>query len=1114
MSTIPLKLEDFQQLADSNNILFDRLPITDDVGSLLYTCDDIRLEANELLNKDNINNCFEKIYSNLTYILSRSFTINNNIPKSFLGLQPIDDNRFGNATGITVFESDNDIDVIGFVSSSNSIGILSGYYIDYGCDNINGGCFTLDGVELTIPALTALAKTHNKSTVLHVNSTGEFAGDVIGAYDGSGLQPDICGSCVDEIVFKALVIGEDSTQSNVMSNTDDFKFSNISTIASDSSTNLLFVLDTVMTTIYIYDTTGYLNDDDIYIKRVPAGRILVDQIGGVEDTILDDPKSIAVEDGKLYVFESGSETKSCTVKIFNTSTLALVDTIALDDTVNDSMVSGFAGINMLYSIIKLSTSNSYKINTYNLTTGETSNFTTPYIRGEIPLQFQIGISNPNIAYLLTTKNIYKFHITKLYIPTGKFDFSSVPKSSLDGDDIFNCFYIKEYYGEPDTDELFVTVKNKSTLLRFIDSNNYIKILHDNFEDNMYGFSSVKIGQDEYVNAFTYNNAIRKTLSDHITVINNIRGKFVSDEAVSDQYGFNYISTQETLGKAGILDTINDIKLNTRIGSNEFILTSVVNRCIDNICKMQTTLLKLVEFDPDTDLENIYVEFDRKNITKKNRDLPIEKPIITEPEPSPEPEPTPGVTPVPDYDELIEGVDNIKFSRLLIWWDFCDLPYKNILTPIGENWPEPNPFMEFYGSTAVKDHYRPNYKSFAAANPDMAWTYLTPKQLQDQRGIKSRPSTLHPLEYFSLASTFTNDHHMKYSDFWMVEDRVEFDIDSNISYYIAEFVEGDDLQIASNFKTFLKSRIMPDDLPSNLWFVDGPVTTKNKTTKCTLTKDINTLKLSNEPIFDVDGSAKLRTHHYSDVSVHVVSRTSYNSAWTTAETTPYISNGDQRPDESSLFLFLSFPFVSLKGDHDKNENWLAEKILHDPELPEADIFIEHFRAEPDGSLDGDTRVATHLSDIFKTSIDDVSIHHNYGKDDRTAEQQLIYNRLLYGPDFTDIYDQNEGDTLGQIGARNNWTGQPYNLDPTKMGEHPLGTDGRYPKSNTTYCYNNNWDDDGDTIDVNCRIAQFSWMALWGFIPQISKDKATALRFVDHLGIIGSHAGPFEYEVTYK
>ena len=610
MATInmPLKSAHLRTFAEENNITFNRLPVVDDIGSLPYSCYDIKLKANELINKDNINICFKKIYTNLIYLVSRSFTINDNIPEAFLGLQPITGPRFKDANSFCLFDGDNNIDVTGFVSSPTSVGILSGYYINYQCSNINGGCFKIGGSELTTSAMTALATTHNQSTVLLTNDGGSLTtNEFNGSYNGVEFTPDVCGTCNDEIIFKALVIDNDPVQSNVLSNTNDLKFSRISTIESDSSSNLMFVLDSGASIIYAYDTTGYLTRDDIYIKKAPMGRILVSQIGGTNNTILDKPEGLSVVNNKLYVFESGSEVSSVSVKVFKTPELTHIETISLDNTVNATAIDGAVTSSKIYTVVQ-TPDRWYNIVTRDITSGADTTtkltFITPGV--ETPRQFKIGVVNPDIAYLLTDKNIYKFHLDKLYLPCGSFDFTD---AALPGDYTLNTFYVKQYVDSLDQDELFVTVQDVETLLRFTDSNNYVKILQDSFEDNMYGFDSIKIARDEYVNAFTYNNAFHKILSDHLSILNGLRGKFISVEAVTDTPGFNYTSTVDTLKESGLLETINDIKLNNRIGVNEFVLTAVVNRCVNQICELQKDMLKLIEFPDEKEIENVYAEFD-------------------------------------------------------------------------------------------------------------------------------------------------------------------------------------------------------------------------------------------------------------------------------------------------------------------------------------------------------------------------------------------------------------------------------------------------------------------------------------------------------------------------
>jgi hypothetical protein len=219
----------------------------------------------------------------------------------------------------------------------------------------------------------------------------------------------------------------------------------------------------------------------------------------------------------------------------------------------------------------------------------------------------------------------------LATPIGKFNLSLIPEIPQDA--VLNSFYIKPYVNSTQRDEIYLTINGQETLYRFIDSHNYIKILQDEFEDDLYSLSSANISKNEYVNAFTYNRAFNKLLSDHLSIINNLRGKFISEEEMLDKSGFTYISTHDIIKQSGLDDIIGDIKTNINIGTNEFVLAETVNRCFYNICKLQDVILKLVEFDEVKAAKNTLVEFNCTGVTKKNKLNPvIEKPVIIDRDP--------------------------------------------------------------------------------------------------------------------------------------------------------------------------------------------------------------------------------------------------------------------------------------------------------------------------------------------------------------------------------------------------------------------------------------------------------------------------------------------------
>lgn len=645
-SNIPLVSEDLIYTVERNNINFNRLPVATDTGSLPYDFYDIKIKSNELINSRNINNSFEKIYANLTYIISRCFILNNSIPQSYLGIQPLSNSRFKSANGIAICNLDNQDNAIGFISSKTTVGILSGYYVDYSCETLNGGCFLLDGQDQTLSRLEPLVDNYSPTgtgDLLHINtsSVNSLSLPAEGVYDSQEFQPDICGGCSDETVFRSLVLSDDPTHQNVLSNTQDYKFSNIIDMDSERESNSLFILDGDMQTVFAYDTTGYLTGDQIFIKRNPAGRVYRGQIGGTTDSVLKTPKAISATNNRLYVFESGTSTSSPAVKEFDADSLALRESINLHytddtiDTVNHDVIAGVVSNDVVYTILKdIDSVLDYKILIYNILTGDIEIHKFNFFLKETPKQFKLSQNNPDIAYILTDKNIIKIHLSSPITPIGKFRLEIVEDMPSESVRTLNSLFVKKYLDTNNTDEIFVTVKGQDILYRFIDSHNFITNLQEAFEDDLYGLPAIEIQQDEYVNSFVYNNALDRLLNDHLAIVNNLRGKFISEEATSDRTGFTYFSTADTLESLGIKDIINDIKRDINIGINEFVLAETINRGLKQLYKLQESLFNIIEFDPTENVDTQAVVFNCSGLIKRQKDQPnIEVPVIINTDPT-------------------------------------------------------------------------------------------------------------------------------------------------------------------------------------------------------------------------------------------------------------------------------------------------------------------------------------------------------------------------------------------------------------------------------------------------------------------------------------------------
>lgn len=187
----------------------------------------------------------------------------------------------------------------------------------------------------------------------------------------------------------------------------------------------------------------------------------------------------------------------------------------------------------------------------------------------------------NTIYIATEKFIYKSFITKLDKPIGRIKFTSLgigttcrdihitKSNTVNDDEIIIC-------GETG----ICTIDNEDL--------DYKSIVYNDTDQKLINYDSQKIKPDEFVNHFTINKILYKQLYNHLIWRENIRNTFeISENSLTTKY-INTFSDN-------IINLFNYTEnINNFVGINEYITTSVINRCLDRIIELQELLVECIK----------------------------------------------------------------------------------------------------------------------------------------------------------------------------------------------------------------------------------------------------------------------------------------------------------------------------------------------------------------------------------------------------------------------------------------------------------------------------------------------------------------------------------------
>ena len=355
--------------------------------------------------------------------------------------------------------------------------------------------------------------------------------------------------------------------------------------------NTMFVLDLSANKVVKYDASGFLTDNTVLQDRL----VYVDNIGGFGDYTdqlsFNAPQGIDTYQSWLYVLDSGN---SC-VKQYDQD-LNWVTTYRL-----------FRDFLSAYpmQLTHDSEGNKYILTNQNTIFKYDSNFQNKIIlypditdlEGETIKKIAFSATDKNIFYLMSNRYIYKYLVDQPKDRIGKYlpylfrfdtnetyvDFVSIANKN----DNFNDYNI-----------LFSSVSGIGKFSIWYDNLNLFDVLAISDFD-VYPIDQIYIAANEYIQNWVLNKSLSKLVINHMRLRDEIIGKFL---AKKDSFGnITFRGTRYFL-PAELTALIFQQDLTYYVGMNEILQNTIINRCLENIFNIQTTLLDALQSEIDTEYD--------------------------------------------------------------------------------------------------------------------------------------------------------------------------------------------------------------------------------------------------------------------------------------------------------------------------------------------------------------------------------------------------------------------------------------------------------------------------------------------------------------------------------
>jgi len=556
----------------------DRL--TGDQLSLPYDYNSTKIKANDFVVSDTVNYTFEKLYENWLYLISYSVIPSNNIPNTDYYNSIIIDQ----GSGLTWNDSTTFPNVSGFTTGN----LLSGVKRITKIENIaNPNNFNI--IASTTTNLMLLSGTGTTSIDLVLNDNDP----TVPIYSNSNITHPS-----NEIYFQNII-------DHLITDQRD-----------------LFVLDGDLKTIFKFDISGILTIDQSILLNDTPGRLMTGLIGGsgnaTDKTKFRNPVAIETVDNLIYVLDFSSENPRSLddsyIKIFD-SELNWKASANIQTHANDGPLDmKFNSDNQRFYILTHESSFSQNASDnlpFLVEYDIEFNFLEKYplidlsrhsaeINKEQFKKIYFSNENKNIFYVVTDKNIYKKYISRPTDFIGVFlldekNIGTGGASDRNFEDITITDHLLTQGNETIKKDEILLVESKTEVIhRFLEDSGYESSLETQFDNKALFLKDLIINPSEYVSTLVYNKTFAKHLYNNLLLLENTSRKFSTKfdiSGISRYIGFTYLNEDELRALE------YKITQNNYIGNNELLITTTVNRCIDEIIKLQSTILNNMQEKP-------------------------------------------------------------------------------------------------------------------------------------------------------------------------------------------------------------------------------------------------------------------------------------------------------------------------------------------------------------------------------------------------------------------------------------------------------------------------------------------------------------------------------------
>jgi len=564
----------------ASELTYDRL-ITD-VITLPYSLTDISIGANDYLTFNLISDKLKKLHINNSYVYSRMFIPNNDLPASnhvkFVGLSGIGDSQlsatkldlYDSYTGAIRFNKNTN-----FIDLGNIVHCVSKQYDD------NTDTFTIFGI------------TSSSFVSLSTNSVGTNYIEI---------------SNKIETIENELTFG---------------KLENI--CINDTH---IFISDSVNNVIIKYEVAGYYNND----RALANKRNLIELIGGTgsstDPSRFNAPTFVCCNNNDLLVYDSGNYV----CKIFSTNfnyKLRLAGPRFKSEPLAaaefDKLENRLYVLTYYKDTLKVYIYNSdYKLQ-------ETYVLDEKLIQDEKVNNIAFSNSNNNYWHICTNFNVYqhlknrpnkivgRYQAKRLLVVDGDttettniWNYVEIPYKDANfiwnklspGGNVEDSAYLSNSYKSLNIMQTSASYDNvilltPSRIYIFDEPYVFKRVTKaENYES--YGINNFSLSTNEYIQASTINKEVYKIISDLLTIQNNLIGKFTGN------YDSRNIFTLTDYNYNVNLKDLPSIEQNQYyIHENEKNILGVVNRILSNIYKLQYELVNITNTDYGSKLTPVF-----------------------------------------------------------------------------------------------------------------------------------------------------------------------------------------------------------------------------------------------------------------------------------------------------------------------------------------------------------------------------------------------------------------------------------------------------------------------------------------------------------------------------